>query len=59
MYGIEQETRDSILYVENQLGKDKKETAIMIDNMTFGQKIDFIEKKLQKVIKVMICIYHL
>ncbi len=58
MYGIEQETRDSILYVENQLGKDKKETAIMIDNMTFGQKIDFIEK-ITKVIKVMICIYHL
>ena len=44
IYGIEQETRDSILYVEDKLGKEKKDTEVMIDGMTFGQKIDFIEK---------------
>lgn len=44
IYGIEKETSDSILYVENQLGKDVKDTEEMIDNMTFGQKIDFVEK---------------
>ncbi len=44
IYGIEQETRDSILYVEDKLGKNKNEAEIMIDGMTFGQKIDFIEK---------------
>lgn len=44
IYGIEKETEDSILYVEDKLGKNKEETEEMIDNMTFGQKIDFIEK---------------
>ena len=44
IYGIEKETEDSILYVEDKLGKNKEETEDMIDNMTFGQKIDFIEK---------------
>ncbi|NCU28178.1 MAG: hypothetical protein EOM85_00685 [Candidatus Moranbacteria bacterium] len=44
IYGIEQETRDSILYVEEKLGKDKEKSEEMIDNMTFGQKIDFIEQ---------------
>lgn len=44
IYGIEQEIRNSILYVENQLGKDQKETEYKIDQMTLGQKIDFVEK---------------
>lgn len=44
IYGIEQEVRNSILYVENRLGKSKQETEEMINGMTFGQKIDFVEK---------------
>lgn len=44
IYGIEQETSDSIFYVEDKLGKNMSDTEVMIDGMTFGQKIDFIEK---------------
>jgi hypothetical protein len=44
IYGIEQEIRDAILYVEDKLGKNKSDAETMIDGMTFGKKIDFIEK---------------
>jgi hypothetical protein len=43
IYGIEQDTQQSILFVEDKLGKDPEATEKMIDNMTFGKKIDFIE----------------
>ncbi len=44
IYGIEQEVRKSILYVESQLGRKEEETENRIDQMIFGQKIDFVEQ---------------
>ena len=43
-YFVEREIRDSIFYVETNLRKDPKEVDKMLDEMTFGQKIIFIEK---------------
>lgn len=44
IYGIEKETNDSILYVQIKLGVNPQEVESMVDNMTFGQKINFIEE---------------
>src|SRR3989338_3723078 len=43
-YFVEREIRDSIFYVETNLHKDSKEIDKMLDEMTFGQKIKFIEE---------------
>lgn len=44
IYGIEHEVRKSILYVEIRLGKNEEETEHKINQMTFGQKIDYVEQ---------------
>lgn len=43
-YFVEREIRDSIFYVETKLLKDPIEIDKMLDKMTFGQKIRFIEE---------------
>ena len=43
IYAMENEVRDTILYVEDELGKERVKTEKMIDDMTFGMKVDFIE----------------
>ena len=43
-YYIERETRDDIIYIEKALGKPPGDVDLMVDEMTFGQKIAFIEK---------------
>lgn len=43
-YFAEREIRDSIFEVEKALGKNPQETEDMLDEMTFGKKIKFIEE---------------
>lgn len=42
-YFAEREIRESIFYVETKLGKNAEEIDEMLDKMTFGKKIMFIE----------------
>lgn len=43
-YFAERELRESIFFVETQLGRNSKEIDAILDEMTFGQKIVFIQK---------------
>jgi len=43
-YFAERELRESILFVETQLGKNPDEIDARLDEMTFGKKIIFIQK---------------
>jgi hypothetical protein len=43
-YLAEREIRDDILFIETHLGKDAAEVDAMLDEMTFGGKIKFINE---------------
>ncbi|MEK7654289.1 MAG: hypothetical protein AAB345_03340 [Patescibacteria group bacterium] len=45
-YFAERDLRDSILFVETSLGKKSEDVEVMLDDdMTFGQKIQFVPEK--------------
>lgn len=47
-YLAEREMRDSILFVETALGKNREEIETELDEMTFGAKLKFIEENYNK-----------
>jgi hypothetical protein len=42
-YYIEREIRNDIFFIETHLGKLSEQTGAMVDEMNFGQKINFIK----------------